>query len=1679
MANITANRINELQTRIANILGTGSGQSGYGQTLASSQVSTTDIVDADHLNNMYADLIRMRIHQVGTFSNLTNVDENLNVIAEETSYFVNNSGQQSADPEGTYNGILDYERLMSSIEADKFLIDTTQAKIEDVLSSARSVSWNDSIYHEFSVTFQDENHRRHFFNSGGQIRFSATNTGTSLSDKGTSWKTLCEQVGIVKFNYNSTASLSGNGQGSNIGNYGLTTTYQTIYTYTTGTGTYAGNFYKISAYSNGTNKIYFKVEFNDFASGDFDVNVDGTLTSKIQHYISTDRVIIAAPEYTTEKGLNEFAESQSFRLSADKTVVNEGGSVAVTLRTTGVSQNTTVPYTITGVTTDDIGISLTGNFTIGSTGEGNITIPISTDSVSDENETLLLSLDNNEDSISISISDLVQTYTVTTNKTEVVEGESIEITLTTTNVQNGTIIYWKDFTGTSISPEADDYSDNANSGSFSINNNIYVLSRTLVLDTVTENESLNIEFFTDSAYTNKVASTGLIPIIDIEWTVAADQSTVDEDTDSGFSVLVSPPAARNFWYTWGTVEGSGSTSSAGATGLTVKSPLVTTDSTIPMIIYNDANRTVEVDRVNVTVNNVEVQWTLSPDTITVYEFESALFTVTGSPNTTFYSKTSDSETLTDFTNGTEQTTQADGTKEFTISSTDGETTRYVHIFADASSTTSYDVSTLNITNVPWTINIAESSVIAGSFINATVTGPKGQKYYLRWTTSTSKTASGTLLTTELTMPNDRTQTTSIQVPNTTGTIYIHVSVSASESRVEGTTVIYDTLTVTSAVSWGASVSPSSVTQNNSATFTITGQSGSQYYYKIATSTSASALYSGSGTMPSNNTTSFSKGMTTVGTYYLYVYTDAGYSTLVASSSGVTVTVQAITPSITSIGWNNSTIYTNASPSSSTLSWTTSNASSVQYALTSSATTPTTGWINGNINGSASYSASSAGTIYGHVKAISSTGQTATTYRTLAITTQVITYSWSVSKSSPSTVYGGTSTTFSVSVSPAASRSFTYSWSTKSGSGTTNTSGTASFSVSAPTVTSSGNVTLYIYENNVQKASVNVYITYVAPVSWSISGSSSVNSGESSTYTVTGPNSTTAYWRLGSTLSSSTYKGSLTTNSSGSASISVSFPSVTSTQTTYIWIVNSSTTTSSSLTSKSVTINYVASWSVYGPGVNSPYSAYEATSGTFYISGPPSTTVYYRIGTTLSSSTYKGYTATNTAGSATATVAAFPLVSSNSTNYIYLTTSTTTTSSSLASSSFTILNVPWTVSGTSSGQTGSSASWTVSGPSGQYFSVRLRTSATATSVLNDTGTTGTANINGVGSDTVSGTLPSTTGSYTLYVYDILGTTVATYSVTVNASWSISGSNSVPSGGSATYTITGTASTTVKVYRDSVYAAAVTLNSSGSKTVTLTFPTVTQTTDSLITVTNFNSITTIYAVKTVSVTYTAPSYDIRIVSSSSVNDLTFLSVTASANDAVVYAGASDETTIKIPTYFAGDAGQDGTAGSTGVCWGIAYRALTSSITSISGLASSGVSHAAVVVRDANLVSGGGQFGFGTGIISTASDTFGSGTITGLSTSKTYLIVITIAIDDCSTTSATLGSGFTRNIIRSKTNSTTTTFDDENSNRTVIIGSKKVSGVSSVYFSGVTIPNAKTAAYSTSVSYAVGGFYIEQKS
>jgi|SRR5210317_233353 hypothetical protein len=296
---ITAAQYNGLQSRVATIMGTGSGTDGYGQSLTSSQVNAGADITALDMDGLRTDINKANNHQLGSNASIGNIGVGEVVGAAA-------SGTDPDNLDQTDKGFNDYDTAVGILETNKFLLDAGNSSVEAAISSTRTTAWNGVIEHVFTVTFADANQRRYFFNSGGEIRFSANLSGGN-DPKGTDWATLLSNMGTIKFNYTQT-SATGTGTGSNIGNNDLTTSYQTIFT-KTGSGVYAENDYNIAAKRDSNSVLRFRVQFRDDDAGDqqsfgagsgpIDEDVEGRITSSIQQLRATgSNVSVATPSYS-------------------------------------------------------------------------------------------------------------------------------------------------------------------------------------------------------------------------------------------------------------------------------------------------------------------------------------------------------------------------------------------------------------------------------------------------------------------------------------------------------------------------------------------------------------------------------------------------------------------------------------------------------------------------------------------------------------------------------------------------------------------------------------------------------------------------------------------------------------------------------------------------------------------------------------------------------------------------------------------------------------------------------------------------------------------------------------------------------------------------------------------------------------------------------------------------------------------------------------------------------------------------------------------------------------------------------------------------------------------------------------------------------------------------------------
>jgi hypothetical protein len=102
-------------------------------------------------------------------------------------------------------------------------------------------------------------------------------------------------------------------------------------------------------------------------------------------------------------------------------------------------------------------------------------------------------------------------YSVAPNTTSINEGGSVTYTITTTNLPNGSTVYWTN-AGTAV---AADFSGGVNSGSVTVNNNTATFSLTTVSDATTEgSETIIIQIRTISTSGTVVATAATVTIAD-------------------------------------------------------------------------------------------------------------------------------------------------------------------------------------------------------------------------------------------------------------------------------------------------------------------------------------------------------------------------------------------------------------------------------------------------------------------------------------------------------------------------------------------------------------------------------------------------------------------------------------------------------------------------------------------------------------------------------------------------------------------------------------------------------------------------------------------------------------------------------------------------------------------------------------------------------------------------------------------------------------------------------------------------------------------------------------------------------------------------------------------------------------------------------------------------------------
>lgn len=319
---ITATRYNQIQATVGSVLGIGAADSGYGIQLSSSQVNPTSIVTAEDMAKLRKDMLAIYVHQTGS-----NTEFSLPIIEKED--FISDSPIVGKNEYDIYtaesNRLLtnrnNYGDFGSVTCNDPLSIVNYTLECNKIIST-RSTSWggdtqSQSIFHEVEVRFASANARRHFFNTGSQIRFRAELKNFPVGGAGAgqlkfnNWSDMFTAMGTIQFkSFETAVSPGAGGTTQTIGNFGLTNAYQVLFI-KSGSGLYSDNTYIIKGKSLNASTISFLIEFNDLdvgsnqdGFGPVDEPVEGTLTSRVDQFRATGtdignvtKVSVASPVY--------------------------------------------------------------------------------------------------------------------------------------------------------------------------------------------------------------------------------------------------------------------------------------------------------------------------------------------------------------------------------------------------------------------------------------------------------------------------------------------------------------------------------------------------------------------------------------------------------------------------------------------------------------------------------------------------------------------------------------------------------------------------------------------------------------------------------------------------------------------------------------------------------------------------------------------------------------------------------------------------------------------------------------------------------------------------------------------------------------------------------------------------------------------------------------------------------------------------------------------------------------------------------------------------------------------------------------------------------------------------------------------------------------------------------------
>jgi len=291
-----------------------------------------------------------------------------------------------------------------------------------------------------------------------------------------------------------------------------------------------------------------------------DAATEGSETFQVQIRTTSTSGTIRATSSSVTINDTSRTPAATYNFGTIPTSINEGSSGTFNFTTAGVPNGTTLYWTINlsgNLNSSDFSAT-SGSFTINSNA-GSFSITTIADQLTEGAESFTVSVRTGSfsgpvvrtsNSVTINDTSLTRTYAFGTIPTSINEGSSGTFNVTTTNVPNGTILYWTINLAGNLN--SSDFS--STSGSFTINSNAGSFSISTIADQLTEGaESFTVSIRTGSISGPAVRTSNSVTINDTSLTrtyaFGTIPTSINEGSSGTFNVTTTgvPNATTLYW----------------------------------------------------------------------------------------------------------------------------------------------------------------------------------------------------------------------------------------------------------------------------------------------------------------------------------------------------------------------------------------------------------------------------------------------------------------------------------------------------------------------------------------------------------------------------------------------------------------------------------------------------------------------------------------------------------------------------------------------------------------------------------------------------------------------------------------------------------------------------------------------------------------------------------------------------------------------------------------------------------------------------------------------------------------------------------------------------------------------------------------------------------------------------